>query len=112
GAARRPHAARGDDPSRRALVTVASVVFLRGANVGGARVFRPKVLSDSLEHLGCVNVGAAGTFVIRERVAEAKLRAEIVKGLPFETHVMVCPADTIIEIVDRNPFQGGKADKK
>jgi uncharacterized protein (DUF1697 family) len=91
---------------------VSSVVFLRGVNVGGARVFRPKVFSDDLDHLGCVNVGAAGTFVIRERIAEAKLRAEIVKRLPFETHVMICRGETIIEIVDRDPFAQGKADKK
>jgi len=91
---------------------MASVVFLRGANVGGARVFRPKLFSDGLKHLGCVNVGAAGTFVIRERVAETRLKAEIVKRLPFDTHVMVCRGETIIEIVDRDPFSGGKHDKK
>ncbi|HEY2825348.1 MAG TPA: DUF1697 domain-containing protein [Gemmatimonadales bacterium] len=91
---------------------MASVVFLRGVNVGGARVFRPKALSDSLEHFGCVNVGAAGTFVIGATLSEAKLKAEITKRLPFETHTMICRAETIIEIVDRDPFARGKADKK
>ena len=90
----------------------ASVVFLRGVNVGGARVFRPKVFSDGLDHLGCINVGAAGTFVIRERIAEAKLRTEFTRRLPFETHMMILKADTIIAIVDRNPFADGKHDKK
>jgi uncharacterized protein (DUF1697 family) len=43
---------------------VALVVLLRGLNVGGHRSFRPRVLADQLQHLGAVNIGAAGTFVI------------------------------------------------
>jgi hypothetical protein len=44
---------------------VALVVFLRGANVGGHRTFRPAVLARDLEHLDAVNIGAAGTFGAR-----------------------------------------------
>ena len=51
---------------------MALVVLLRGVNVGGHRTFRPAALAGELEHLGAVNIGAAGTFVIRERVGRAR----------------------------------------
>ena len=41
---------------------VALVVFLRGVNVGGHRTFRPTLLAAQLQHLGAVNIGAAGRF--------------------------------------------------
>jgi uncharacterized protein (DUF1697 family) len=56
---------------------MALVVFLRGVNVGGHRVFRPSAFAKELSHLGAVNIGAAGTFVIRPRIARAELRAEL-----------------------------------
>ena len=45
---------------------VTHVVLLRGVNVGGHRTFRPARLAEQLRHLGAVNIGAAGTFVIRK----------------------------------------------
>jgi hypothetical protein len=42
------------------------VVLLRGVNVGGHRTFRPARLAERLQHLGAINIGAAGTFVIRK----------------------------------------------
>ena len=50
---------------------MALVVLLRGVNVGGHRTFWPAALAGQLKHLGAVNIGAAGTFVIRERVGRA-----------------------------------------
>ena len=50
---------------------MALVVLLRGVNVGGHRTFRPTVLVRRLESLDVVNVGAAGTFVVRRPVARA-----------------------------------------
>ena len=50
---------------------MALVVFLRGVNVGGHRRFRPSALAAELKHLGAVNIGAAGTFVIRARITRA-----------------------------------------
>ena len=47
------------------------VVFLRGVNVGGHKRFRPAALAKELVHLDAVNIGAAGTFVIRRRVSRA-----------------------------------------
>ena len=47
---------------------MALVVLLRGVNVGGHRTFRPTTLAEQLKHLDAVNIGAAGTFVIRRPV--------------------------------------------
>jgi len=44
---------------------MALVVFLRGVNVGGHRTFRPSLLANELSDFDVVNVGAAGTFVVR-----------------------------------------------
>ena len=49
---------------------MALVVLLRGVNVGGHRTFRPTTLAEQLRHLDAVNVGAAGTFVIRHAQLE------------------------------------------
>jgi hypothetical protein len=69
---------------------MALVVFLRGVNVGGHRTFRPSLLAKELSHLDIVNIGAAGTFVVRNRISHATLRAELAKRLPFETAVVIC----------------------
>ena len=59
---------------------MALVVLLRGLNVGGHRNFRPSKLAEQLPHLDAVNIGAAATFVIRQPVAPAHLRAESPDG--------------------------------
>lgn len=64
------------------------VVLLRGANLGSRR-FSPKAVADALADLDVVNVGAAGTFVVRGRVAERTLRARIQAELPWEDAEMV-----------------------
>jgi hypothetical protein len=63
---------------------MALVVLLKGVNVGGYRTFRPSALAKELERFDIVNVGAAGTFVIRQTVGRMKLRAEVMRRLPFE----------------------------
>ncbi|MDH4044943.1 MAG: DUF1697 domain-containing protein [Gemmatimonadota bacterium] len=85
---------------------MALVVLLRGVNVGGHRTFRPAALAGQLEHLDAVNIGAAGTLVIRKRVAQARLRAELVRRLPFETEIMIVPGRTILDFASRDPFAG------
>ena len=52
---------------------MALVVFPRGVKVGGYRTFRPSVLADQLKHLEGVNIGAAGTMVIRKPITGAQL---------------------------------------
>jgi uncharacterized protein (DUF1697 family) len=83
---------------------MARVVFLRGVNVGGHRTFRPSVLAHQLEHYDAINIGAAGTFVIRKRVNSAELRAELQRLLPFETQAMICTEKELLSIAARDPF--------
>jgi uncharacterized protein (DUF1697 family) len=85
---------------------VALVVFLRGINVGGHRTFRPAVLAARLKHLDAVNIGAAGTFVIRQPVARARLRAELARLLPFDAEIVVCEGREIVRLISQNPFEG------
>jgi uncharacterized protein (DUF1697 family) len=83
---------------------VALVVFLRGVNVGGHRSFRPTALAQHLKHLAAVNIGAAGTLVIRRPVTQARLRAELTPGLPFETEIMICPGRAILKLMSQAHF--------
>ena len=69
---------------------MALVVLLRGVNVGGHRAFRPSALARELRHLDVVNIGAAGTFVVHQPMAQARLRAEFARRLPFETDIVIC----------------------
>ncbi|GAC1458800.1 MAG: hypothetical protein PVSMB1_08700 [Gemmatimonadaceae bacterium] len=83
---------------------VALVILLRGVNVGGHRTFRPTALAEQLKHLDAVNIGAAGTFVIRRPVTRAQLRAELVRRLPFAAETMICQGREIVRLISRNPF--------
>jgi uncharacterized protein (DUF1697 family) len=83
---------------------VALVVLLRGVNVGGHRTFRPTTLAKQLTHLGAVNIGAAGTFVIRQPVTQAELRAELASRLPFDTEIMICRDREIVRLMSQNHF--------
>ena len=69
---------------------MALVVFLRGINVGGHRTFRPTKLAEALKHLGAVNIGAAGTLVIRQPMTQARARDEVARILPFVATIVVC----------------------
>jgi uncharacterized protein (DUF1697 family) len=83
---------------------VALVVLLRGINVGGHRTFRPASLARELEHFGAVNIGAAGTFVVRQPVTRAQLRAELARRLPFETGITICQGRDIVRLISHRPF--------
>lgn len=85
---------------------MALVVFLRGVNVGGHRTFRPKVLAGQLQHLDPVNIGAAGTFVIRRPITRTKLRDELGRRLPFETEIMICEGREILGLTSLDFFAG------
>ena len=88
---------------------MALVVLLRGVNVGGHRTFRPAALAARLKHLDVVNIGAAGTFVIRARVSRTKLRTELARRLPVETTIAVCDGRDITKLIDSDPFGGKRA---
>jgi uncharacterized protein (DUF1697 family) len=83
---------------------MALVVFLRGVNVGGHRTFRPSVLARELSDYGVVNVGAAGTFVVRKPGTREKFRAELLRKLPFEATVILCNGRDLIRLERQNPF--------
>ena len=85
---------------------MALVVFLKGVNVGGHRTFRPSLLANEFRRFDVVNVGAAGTFVIRKAVSRVTLRAALMRRLPFETDVMICNGGDIVRLVSRDPFAG------
>jgi uncharacterized protein (DUF1697 family) len=85
---------------------VALVVLIRGVNVGGHKTFRPKALVAELKHLDPVNIGAAGTIVIRRAVGQAELRAEIARRLPFEAEIMICRGREVTELLSGDYFAG------
>lgn len=88
------------------------VVLLRGVNVGGHKAFSPKALADDLGHLGAVNIGAAGTFVIREKVAVAALRDAFAARLPFETEIMICTGRDVLTLLEGDWFADHPASKE
>lgn len=83
---------------------MALVVFLRGVNVGGHRTFRPSVLAKELSAYDVVNVGAAGTFVVRKPGTQAKFRAALLSKLPFVTDIAICEGREIIRLETHHPF--------
>jgi uncharacterized protein (DUF1697 family) len=83
---------------------MALVVFLRGVNVGGHRTFRPSVLAREMSDYDLVNVGAAGTFVVRKPGSRAKFRSVLLRKLPFETDVVLCDGRDLLRLEAENPF--------
>ncbi len=88
---------------------MALVVLLRGVNVGGHRTFRPTTLDAQLKHLDAVNIGAAGTFVIRQPVHRAQLRAEFARRLPFSAEVLIYQGRDIVELLSHDVFSNHQA---
>jgi uncharacterized protein (DUF1697 family) len=91
---------------------VALVVLLRGVNVGGHRAFRPTRLAEQLKHLDVVNIGAAGTLVIRRPITRAELRAELARRLPFDAEIMICEGREMVRLMSTDHFadQAGRPD--
>jgi uncharacterized protein (DUF1697 family) len=85
---------------------MASVVFLRAVNVGGTNRCQPALIAKKLAKFGVVNIGAVGTFVVREDVSESALRAAIAKKLLFKCEIMICPARNVIKLASKDPFSG------
>jgi uncharacterized protein (DUF1697 family) len=83
---------------------MAWVVFLRAVNVGGTNRCQPATIAKQLAKFGVMNIGAVGTFVVREDVSESSLRAAISKKLPFKCEIMICPAGDIVKLASKDPF--------
>jgi uncharacterized protein (DUF1697 family) len=88
---------------------MALVVFLRGVNVGGHRTFRPSLLARALSKYDVVNVGAAGTFVVRKPGSRARFRADLLRKLPFEAEVVLCDGRDLVRFELENPFEAEPA---
>jgi len=86
------------------------VVFLRAVNVGKANRCQPAVIASQLSKLGVVNIGAVGTFVVREDLTESALRTAIAKKLSFKCEIMICTARDIIRLASKDPFADHLAD--
>ncbi len=87
-------------------ISMSSVVFFRAVNVGGHQTFRPGKLAKDLSQFGIVNIGAAGTFVVRGAAAATVLREEIQRRLPFQPELMICPAREVLALEKAKAFQG------
>jgi uncharacterized protein (DUF1697 family) len=106
------HEARGTSPFRRREHRtehrhnrgIALIAFLRGVNVGGHKTFRPSVLARELSDHDVVNVGAAGTFVVRRPGSRARFRAALLRKLPFEAEVVLCDGRDLMRLETENPF--------
>ncbi len=83
---------------------MAIIVFLRGVNVGGHRTFRPSILAREMSDYDVVNVGAAGTFVVRRPGPRATFRAALLQKLPFEAEVVMCDGRDLMRLEAENPF--------
>src|SRR5213075_2136641 len=79
-------------------------VFLRAVKVGGTNRCQPAHIAKQLARFDIVNIGAVGTFVVREDVSESALRAAIARKLPFKCEIMICPARDIIKLASKDPF--------
>jgi len=84
---------------------MALVVFLRGVNVGGHRTFRPSILAQELADYDVVNVGAAGTFVVRKPGSPAKFRADLRRRLPFVAEIIICDGRDVSRLELDSPFE-------
>ena len=87
---------------------MASVVFLRAINVGGANLCKPAQLVKQLKRLDVINIGAVGTFVVRDDVNEAVLRkkfaAQLAKDFKIKCEIMIVPARDLLKLAATDPF--------
>jgi len=81
------------------------VAFFKGVNVCGHKTFRPSMLAQELSDFDVVNIGAAGTFVIRKPVSRERLKKEILNRLPFKAAVIFCYGREILQLGSENPFE-------
>ncbi len=70
----------------------------------GTGHFAQSVLANDLAAYDVVNVGAAGTLVVRKPGSRTKFLAALRRRLPFETDVAFCDASDLIRLETENPF--------
>lgn len=69
-------------------------------------MFRPAELVAALKRLDVVNIGAAGTFVVRSSVGAAAIRQAFLDEMPFAPTMAVRPGRDVIALVRSRPFKG------
>jgi uncharacterized protein (DUF1697 family) len=62
------------------------------------------MLARELGAYDVVNVGAAGTLIVRKPASRAKFLAELRRKLPFEAEVAFCDGSDLIRLEMENPF--------
>ena len=77
--------------------------------MGGHRTFRPSMLARALRDFDVVNVGAAGTFVVRKPGSRSRFRAALLEQLPFEAEIMMCDGRDVLRLVAEHPFGNGES---
>jgi len=90
---------------------MAWVIFFRGVNVGRHNRFQPRALAKSLAAFDATNIGAAGTLVVRDSIAAAALREEVLRRLDFEPQLMIRPGDDVAALREADAFAGATAAK-
>ena len=80
------------------------VVFLRGVNVGKHKRFLPAKLAKDLAVYDVVNIGAAGTFVVRAPVPQKTFLAEIRTRLAFNADIIIVKGRELIEFAGSAPL--------
>ena len=70
------------------------------------------MLAKQLADFGVVNVGAAGTFVVRQNLSQTTLRAEILRRMAFKPELVICPARDVIALMRSDPFQDAPDETK
>src|SRR6202008_188150 len=85
--------------------SMALIVFFRGINVGGHRTLRPTFRAKELAAYDVVNVGAAGTLVVRKLGTQARFVAELRRKLPFDAVVASCDSSELVRLEMDKPFR-------
>ncbi len=83
---------------------MASVIFLRAVNVGGANRCQPALIAGNSPG-STSSTSAPSVHSLPEKTcAESALRAAIAKKLPFKCDIMICPGKQITDLGRKDPF--------
>ncbi len=58
-----------------------------------------------MSHYDVVNVGAAGTFIVRKPGSRAKFHAALLRKLPFKAQVVFCAGRDLFRLEKESPFR-------
>ena len=67
-------------------------------------MFRPSILARELGEYDVVNIGAAGTFVVRKPGSRSKFRTALLRKLPFAAGLVLCDGGDFLRLEAGNPF--------